>query len=205
MRPHRRQPTRLPHPWDSPGKNTGVGYHFLLQCMKVKSEREVAQWCLTLHDPMDCSLPGSSAHGIFRAKSTGVGCHCLLCEDLYCTENDKNTIAGTFRLLFTCFMAELLSLNFLYTLHPSYNFSFPTLFFPSSSDGKASAYNAGDLGFDPWVWKIPWRRTWQPTPVFMPGKSHGPRSLVGYNPWNHKESDATERLLCVCVASVRVA
>ena len=68
MRPHRRQPTRLPRPWDSPGKNTGVGRHFLLQCMKVKSESEVAQLCLTLSDPMDCSLPGSSVHGIFQAR-----------------------------------------------------------------------------------------------------------------------------------------
>ena len=68
VRPHRRQPTRLPRPWDSPGKNTGVGCHFLLQCMKVKSESEVAQLCLTLHDPMDFSSPGSSVHGIFQAR-----------------------------------------------------------------------------------------------------------------------------------------
>ena len=68
VRPHRRQPTRLPPPWDSPGKNTGVGCPFLLQCMKVKSESEVAQSCLTLCDPMDCSLPGSSVHGIFQAR-----------------------------------------------------------------------------------------------------------------------------------------
>ena len=60
--------TRLPRPWDSPGKNTGVGCHFLLQCMKVKSESEVAQSCPTLSDPMDCSIPGSSIHGIFQAK-----------------------------------------------------------------------------------------------------------------------------------------
>ena len=66
--PHRGQPTRLLCPWDSPGKNTGVGCHFLLQCMKVKSEREVAQSCLTLSDPMDCSLPGSAVHGIFQAR-----------------------------------------------------------------------------------------------------------------------------------------
>ena len=65
--PHRRQPTRLPSPWDSPGKNTGVGCHFLLQCMKVKSESEVTQSCPTLSDPMDCNLPGSSVHGIFQA------------------------------------------------------------------------------------------------------------------------------------------
>ena len=68
VRPHRQKPTRLPHHWDSPGKNTGVGCHFLLQCMKVKSEREVAQSCLTLSDPMDCSLPASSIHGIFQAR-----------------------------------------------------------------------------------------------------------------------------------------
>ena len=59
---------RAPRPWDSPGKNTGVGCHFLLQCMKVKSESEVTQTCPTLSDPMDCSLPGSSVHGIFQAR-----------------------------------------------------------------------------------------------------------------------------------------
>ena len=68
VRPHRRQPTRLPHPWDSPGNNTGVGWHFLLQYMEVKSESEVAQSYLTLRDPMDCSLLGSSIHGIFQAR-----------------------------------------------------------------------------------------------------------------------------------------
>ena len=68
VRPHRWQPTRLRRPWNSPGKNTGVGCHFLLQCMKVKSESEVAQSCPTLRDPMDCSLPGSSIHGIFQAR-----------------------------------------------------------------------------------------------------------------------------------------
>ena len=66
--PHRRQPTRLPRPWDSPGKNTGVGCHFLLQCMKVKSESEDAQSSPTLSNHTDCSLPGSSVHGIFQAR-----------------------------------------------------------------------------------------------------------------------------------------
>ena len=64
-------PPGPPHPWDSPGKNTGVGCHFLLQCMKVKSEKEVAQSCSTPSDPMDCSLPGSSIHGIFQARVLG--------------------------------------------------------------------------------------------------------------------------------------
>ena len=68
VRPHRWQPTRLPRPWDSPGKNAGVGCHFLLQCMKVKSESEVAQSCLTLSDSRDFSQPDSSVHGIFQAR-----------------------------------------------------------------------------------------------------------------------------------------
>ena len=73
------QPTRLPHPWDSPGKNTGVGCHFLLQCMKVKSESEVAQSCPTLSNPMDCSLQPTRLRRPWDSpgKSTGVGCHCL--------------------------------------------------------------------------------------------------------------------------------
>ena len=68
VRPQRQQATRLPRPWDSPGKNTGVGCHFLLQCMKVKHENEVAQSCPTLSDPTDCSPSGSSVHGIFQAR-----------------------------------------------------------------------------------------------------------------------------------------
>ena len=68
VQPHRWQPTRLPRPWDFPGKNTGVGCYFLLQCMKEKSEREVAQLCPTLCDPMDCGLPGSTVHGFSRQE-----------------------------------------------------------------------------------------------------------------------------------------
>ena len=89
--PHRRQPTRLLHPWDSPGKNTEVGCHFLLQYMKVKTESEVAQSCWTLSDPMNCSLPGSSIHGIFQARVNhtswyllkGVENLCLMHMDVY--------------------------------------------------------------------------------------------------------------------------
>ena len=80
VQPQRRQPTRLPRPWDSPGKNTGVGCHFLLQCMKVESESEVAQSCLTLSDPMDCRLPGSSVHGFSRQEYwSGVPLPSLTC------------------------------------------------------------------------------------------------------------------------------
>ena len=82
VRPQRRQPIRLPRPWDSPGKNTGVACHFLLQCMKVKSEGEVAQSCQILSDPMDCSLPGSSVHGIFQARGLEWG---AIAFSEYCT------------------------------------------------------------------------------------------------------------------------
>ena len=78
VRPHRRQPIRLPLPWDSPCKSPGVGCHCLLHCMKVKSESEVAQSCPTLSDLIYCSRPGSSIHGIFQARILGVECQCLL-------------------------------------------------------------------------------------------------------------------------------
>ena len=77
---------------------------------------------------------------------------------------------------------------------PGIEYRSPTLDFPGGSDGKASVYNAGDLGFNPWVGKVPWRRKWQSTPVLLLGKSYGQRSLVGYSPRGHKESDTTERL-----------
>ena len=66
--------------------------------------------------------------------------------------------------------------------------------FPGGSDGKESTCNAGELGLVPGLVKIPWRRTWQPTPVFLPGEAHGQRSLAGCSPWGRKESDTTERL-----------
>ena len=147
VQPHRWQPTRLPHPWDSPGKNTGVGCHFLLQCRKVKSEREVAQSCPTLRDPMDCSPPGSSIHGIFQAG--GLEWAATVCK----------------------------------------------MGFPGSASGKEPACQRRRLKrcrFDPWVGKIPWRRAGQPTPVSLPGESHGQRSLMGYSPWGRKEWDTTE-------------
>ena len=80
-------------------------------------------------------------------------------------------------------------------LHVLIFFFFNANGFPAGSDGKESACNAGRRpGFDPWVRKLPWRRKWQPTPVLLPGESHGQRSLAGYSPWGHKESDTTERL-----------
>jgi len=92
VRPHRRQPTRLPCPWDSPGKNTGVGCHFLLQCMIVKSESEVAQSCPTLHDPMDCNPLGSSIHGIFQASVLEWGAIAFYAME-YCSVLKRNELS----------------------------------------------------------------------------------------------------------------
>ena len=91
VRHHRRQPTRLPRPWDSLGKNTRVGCHFLLQCMQVKSESEVAQLCPTLPDPMDCSLPGSSVHGIFQARVLEWGAIAFSGCGAYKLQNSRGT------------------------------------------------------------------------------------------------------------------
>ena len=92
MQPHRRQPTRLPRPWDSPGKNTGVGCHFLFQCVKVKSESEVSQSCPTLSDPMDCSPPDSSVRGIFQARVLEWGA--IAFSITYSTSMQKNYITN---------------------------------------------------------------------------------------------------------------
>ena len=88
VRPHRWQSTSLRRPWDSPGKNTGMGCHCLLQCMKVKSE--VAQLCPTLRDPMDCSLPGSSIHGIFQARVLEWGAIALVLGNFPSTESTNS-------------------------------------------------------------------------------------------------------------------
>ena len=88
---HRLQPTRLLHPWDSPGKNTGVGCHFLLQGMKVKSESEVAQSCPTHRDPTDCSPPGSSVRGIFQARALEWGA--IAFSDGFCAKDPLSLVA----------------------------------------------------------------------------------------------------------------
>ena len=148
------QPTRFPHPWDSPGKNTGVGCHFLLQCMKVESESEVAQSCWTLSKPMDCSLPGSFSMGFSRQEyRSGVPSPSLatiLEDSQFGHWNMDNGVTGKWG-------ARGRSLAAL-------NFSFPKL--------------QGDRLYSQ-------RRQWHPTPVLLPGESHGWRSLVGCSPWGH--------------------
>ena len=95
VQPHRQQPTRLLCPWDSPDKNTGVGCHFLLQSRKVKSESEAAQSCLTLQDAMDCSLPGSSVHGIFQARVLEWGAIAFCTHMSYTFNSSTSQSSGT--------------------------------------------------------------------------------------------------------------
>ena len=97
--PHSRQPTRLPRPWDSPGKNAGVGCHFLLQSMKVKSENEVTQSWPTLSDPMDCSPSGSSIHGIFQATALKWGASALCLRRSLEGERDNEKEGNIWRIL----------------------------------------------------------------------------------------------------------
>ena len=158
VRPHRQQPTRLPHLWDSPGKNTGVGCHFLLQCKKVKSESEVAQSCPTLCDPHDFI----TTWHILRTYSL---------SEKQIWDNRRRQWQPT-----------------------------PVLL-PGKSHGWRSL-----VGFSPWGrwvgydWAtsltlftfMNWRRKWQPTPVFLSGESQGWRSLVGCRLWGRTESDTTE-------------
>ena len=158
VQPHRWQLTRLPRPWDSPGENTGVGCHILLQCMKVKSESEVAQLYPTLSDPMDCSLPGSSVCGIFQARVLEWIC---------------------------CFLQGGILSPCLFNLYAEYIMRNAGLE-EAQAGIKIAGRNLNNLRY------ADGRRQWQPTPVLLPGKSHGWRSLVCCSPWGREESVTTE-------------
>ena len=160
VRPHRQQPTRFLCPWDSPGKNTGVGCHFLLQCMKVNSESEVAQLCLTLSNPMDCKAR------VLQAR--------VLEWVAIAFSNYINYIRFTYYIY----------IKILYVLG-----------FPVGCSGKeltCQCRKCKRCRFDPWVRKMSWRRSCQPTPVFFPGESHRQKSLVVCSSLGRTESDNTE-------------
>ena len=189
VRPHRRQPIRLHHPWDSPGKNTGAGCHFLLQCMKVKSEIEVSQPCLTPSDPMDCSPPVSSIHGIFQARVLESGA--IAFSDW--TDVYWGWIFFSC-LLVICFYVCVCDLEKAMAPHSS------TLAWKSpwtEEPGRLQSMGSQRVGHD-WATSLSlftfmhWRRKWQPTPVFLPGESQGLGSLVGCRLWGCTESDMTE-------------
>ena len=141
VRPHRRQPTRFPHPWDSPSKNTGVGYHFLLQCMKVKSESEVAQSCLTLSDLMDCSLPGSSVHGIFQARVLEWGAIAFSMINLDSILKSRDITLPT-------------------KVHLVKAMVFPVVMYGCESWIIKKAEHQRIDAFELWCWRKPWRVPW---------------------------------------------
>ena len=207
VRPQRRQPTRLPCPWDSSGKNTGVGCHFLLQCRKVKSEREVAQSCLTLSDSMDCSLLGSAIHGIFQARVLEWGAIAVSIKETAevffwsCipTSNELalccSTSSPTFGVVSVLGFghSRCVALSYCY-----FNLQFPNdiwcqaflcVLYVSLWLGVCSVpfacFLTGSFFLLRAIYLSCWRRQWQPTPVLLPGKSHGWRSLVSYSPWGH--------------------
>ena len=187
MQPHRWQPTRLPRPWDSPGKNTGVGCHFLLQHMKVKSdESEVAQMCPTLSDLMDCSLPGSSVHGIFQARV------------LECGAIAFSLIWYQFSFQFSRSVALCDPMD--YTAEKAMAPHSSTLAWKipwMEEPGRLQSMRSLRVRHD-WVTSLSlftfmhWRRKWQLTPVVLPGESQGQGSLVSCRLWGHAELDRTE-------------
>ena len=143
-----------------------MGCHFLLQCMKVKSESEVTQSCPTLSDPMDCSLPGSSVHGIFQARVLEWGAIAFSCVFL----EDNMTLATTdspTSMEEAYFPQDYISNVFFYFLYCVLYFFFPIVITLLLSVTKSCLQ----------------RRQWHPTPVLLPGKSHGWRGLVGHSPW----------------------
>ena len=153
VRPQRRQPTRLPRPWDSPGKNTGVGCHFLLQCMKVKSESEVAQSRPTLRDPMDCSLRGSSVHGILQARVPEWGAITFSNSPHYQNQN-QNQIRFLVGLRCCSLFADLSTVHltvvcFLVCLYFNGSFIYLVVLLTRWHSGKESPANAREVGSIP--------------------------------------------------------
>ena len=206
VRPHRWQPTRLPHPWDSPGKNTGVGCHFLVQHIikyiaRIEvSKVKVAQSHPTLCDSMDCSLSGSSVHGIFQARvlewisisfsrgsfwprnRTWVSCIASRRFTVWAMRSANCIAIGQVQRK-VCFYKE----NFIGT--EPYTWAFQVM--PLVKNLPANVGEVRDVGWIPGL-TILWRRKWQSTPVFLPGESYGQRKLVSYSPEGCKESDMTK-------------
>ena len=209
VRPHRWQPTRLPHPWDSPGKNTGVGCHFLLQCMKVKSESEFAQSCPTLRDPMDSSLPGSSIHGVFQARVLEWGA--ITFSKKRPINAYKESWASKNWSFWTVVLAKTLESPLdhkkIQPVHPKGDQSW---IFIGNTDVKAETPILCPPDEKNWlIWKDPdagkdWSQEEKGTTEdemvrwhefeYTPGVGDGQGVLACCSPWGHKDSDMTNRL-----------
>ena len=180
---------------DSRGKNTGVGCHFLLQCVNVKSESKVPQSCPTLSDPMDCSLPGSSVHGIFQARVLEWGALAFSAfKPMHMLKKKKSLKHRCFYDYTVTKMAKIRSvilsvgkdLSYITDGNVKWCGSFGKLGFPGGSDGKESACNAGDLGSIPGFGRSPGGEHGNPLQYSCLENPHGQRSLVGYSPWVHR-------------------
>ena len=160
--------TRLPCPWDSPGKDTGVGCHFLLQCRKVKSESEVTQSCPTLYVPMDCSPPGSSAHGIFQARTLEWGA--IAFSNAWQWKGKAKSLSHVrlFTSPWTAAYQAPLPMGFSSREHwsgvpspsPGLCTGYVQARLPRWLSGKEPSCQCRGHGSHPWVGKIPWRRKW---------------------------------------------
>ena len=153
-----------------------MGCHFLLQCMRVKSESEVAQSCPTLSDPMDCSLPGSSVHGILQARVLEWGAISFSSDPAYLTYMQSTSLEKA-----TAPHSSTLAWKIPWTEEPGGLQSMGSL--------GVGHDRATSLSLFPFMH---WRRKWQPTPVFLPGESQARGSLVGCHLWGRRESDTTE-------------
>ena len=159
--PQRRGPTRLPHPWDSPGKNARVGCQCLLHCMKVESESEIAQSCPTPSDPMDCSLPGPPSMGFSRQEYWSG----LPLSSPFIKLSWIKGQAWGWQSAGLGYYFSWSSINGV-----SQVVQWETIHLPMQE--------MQEMQFDPWDGKIPWSRNWQSTPVFLPEKSHKKRSRL---------------------------
>ena len=170
VRPHGLQPTRLRHPWDSPGKNTGVGCHFLLQCMKVKSQSEVAHRVRLLATPWAAAHQAPPSMGFSRQEYW---------RGLPLPSPEKRPTNGYFGKA-----GDLGSIREL-GRSPGEEIGYPLQCSGTSLVAQLvkNCLQCGRPGFDPWVGKMAWKRERLPTPVLLPSKSHGQRSLVGCSPW----------------------
>ena len=169
VRPHRRQPTRLPHPWDSPGKNTGVGCHFLIQRMKVKSESEVSRvpllatpWTAAYQAPLSMEFSRQEYWSGVPLSSPMMNLDSIL------KSRDITLLTKV------CSNKGLLTKVF-----PVVMYGCDSWTIKKAEQRRIDAFK---LYYK--TAAIKWRRQWHPTPVLLPGKSHGRRSLVGCSPWD---------------------
>ena len=191
VRPHRQPPTRLPRPWDSPGKNTGVGCHFLLQCMKVKSESEVAQSCLTTAYQAPPSM-GFSRQENWSGLPLLFFLHglppCFRGKEIYlqCRRHRFSLWIGKIPWRRKWQTTPVFLLGKFYERRSLVGYS------PCDRKKDMTVQLNTHIFFLHTIKEIPRRRQWHPTPVLLPGKSHGRRNLVGCSPWGRTELDTTE-------------